>query len=158
MKTALASQIACRLFADKMWMSRVERSRMAGATGLEPAASCVTGRRSNQLNYAPNLFSYLSRKSACLSAFLRFNRFACVACFNHRVPHTVVFGSPETKIARVQIEALSGSKFLGFLEQRSMARFLTREQVRPDSQNPLRKLGPGRHCCRYLAGLQTLAH
>jgi hypothetical protein len=27
---------------------------MAGATGLEPAASCVTGRRSNQLNYAPS--------------------------------------------------------------------------------------------------------
>ena len=26
---------------------------MAGATGLEPAASCVTGRRSNQLDYAP---------------------------------------------------------------------------------------------------------
>ena len=26
---------------------------MAGATGLEPAASGVTGRRSNQLNYAP---------------------------------------------------------------------------------------------------------
>ena len=28
---------------------------MAGATGLEPAASYVTGRRSNQLNYAPAL-------------------------------------------------------------------------------------------------------
>ena len=28
-------------------------SRRGGATGLEPAASCVTGRRSNQLNYAP---------------------------------------------------------------------------------------------------------
>src|SRR5882762_7259157 len=28
---------------------RVEE--LAGATGLEPAASCVTGRRSNQLNY-----------------------------------------------------------------------------------------------------------
>src|ERR1700731_46305 len=27
---------------------------LAGATGLEPAASCVTGRRSNQLNYAPH--------------------------------------------------------------------------------------------------------
>ncbi len=27
--------------------------RGAGATGLEPAASGVTGRRSNQLNYAP---------------------------------------------------------------------------------------------------------
>ena len=26
---------------------------MAGATGFEPAASCVTGRRSNQLNYVP---------------------------------------------------------------------------------------------------------
>ena len=28
-------------------------SVMAGATGLEPAASGVTGRRYNQLNYAP---------------------------------------------------------------------------------------------------------
>ena len=28
--------------------------KMAGWTGLEPAASCVTGRRSNQLNYHPN--------------------------------------------------------------------------------------------------------
>lgn len=26
---------------------------MAGWTGLEPATSCVTGRRSNQLNYHP---------------------------------------------------------------------------------------------------------
>ena len=26
---------------------------MAGATGLEPAASAVTGQRSNQLNYVP---------------------------------------------------------------------------------------------------------
>jgi hypothetical protein len=26
---------------------------MAGSTGLEPAASAVTGRRSNQLNYDP---------------------------------------------------------------------------------------------------------
>jgi hypothetical protein len=32
---------------------------MAGATGLEPAASGVTGRRSNQLSYAP--FSGVTR-------------------------------------------------------------------------------------------------
>ena len=30
---------------------RVRLVILAGATGLEPAASCVTGRRSNQLNY-----------------------------------------------------------------------------------------------------------
>ena len=28
---------------------------MAGTTGLEPATSDVTGRRSNQLNYVPAL-------------------------------------------------------------------------------------------------------
>jgi hypothetical protein len=32
--------------------------RMAGTTGLEPAASAVTGQRSNQLNYVPSCFSY----------------------------------------------------------------------------------------------------
>jgi hypothetical protein len=29
---------------------------MAGTTGLEPATSAVTGRRSNQLSYVPRLF------------------------------------------------------------------------------------------------------
>ena len=32
---------------------KLELRGMAGATGLEPAASGVTGRRSNQLSYAP---------------------------------------------------------------------------------------------------------
>ena len=31
------------------------REMLAGSTGLEPAASGVTGRRSNQLNYDPEL-------------------------------------------------------------------------------------------------------
>ncbi len=39
------------LVNDGFWDS--DSNSLAGATGLEPAASCVTGRRSNQLNYAP---------------------------------------------------------------------------------------------------------
>jgi hypothetical protein len=31
---------------------------LAGETGLEPAASCVTGRRSNQLSYVPKAVFY----------------------------------------------------------------------------------------------------
>jgi hypothetical protein len=34
-------------------VERVEGEEVAGSTGLEPAASGVTGRRSNQLNYDP---------------------------------------------------------------------------------------------------------
>ena len=52
----------------------------------------MTGQRSNQLNYVPNLFSYLYRKPACLVAFLRFNRFACVARFNPVEPNSEVNG------------------------------------------------------------------
>jgi hypothetical protein len=52
----------------------------------------VTGQRSNQLNYVPNLFSYLYRKPASLVAFLRFNRFAYVACFNPVEPNSEVNG------------------------------------------------------------------
>ena len=35
------------------YVSGPDLKELAGATGLEPATSCVTGRRSNQLNYAP---------------------------------------------------------------------------------------------------------
>jgi hypothetical protein len=36
---------------------------LAGSTGLEPAASGVTGRRSNQLNYDPKEISRILRVS-----------------------------------------------------------------------------------------------
>jgi hypothetical protein len=71
---------------------------MAGTTGLEPAASAVTGQRSNQLNYVPSLFSYLYRKPASLVAFLRFNRFACVACFNLVEPNSEVMDTMDTML------------------------------------------------------------
>ena len=32
---------------------RAKRGKLAGSTGLEPAASAVTGQRSSQLNYDP---------------------------------------------------------------------------------------------------------
>ena len=44
---------------------------MAGATGLEPAASCVTGSRSNELNYTPAL----KTDSPWRNEFCRFQRF-----------------------------------------------------------------------------------
>src|SRR5207245_4184030 len=57
---------------------------MAGTTGLEPAASAVTGQRSNQLNYVPTRFSCGQRVSgtpACLLSFLAVCRFSCVNPF-----------------------------------------------------------------------------
>src|SRR5438132_12281432 len=56
--------------------------RLAGATGLEPAASCVTGQRSNQLS--PLAFHTIRAKPACLLSILAVNRFACFNPF-HRI-------------------------------------------------------------------------
>ena len=39
--------------ANRSSLSGSGERRLAGSTGLEPAASGVTGRRSNQLNYDP---------------------------------------------------------------------------------------------------------
>ena len=50
---------------------------MAGTTGLEPAASAVTGQRSNQLNYVPLLLELCCRKLRRTSVHalsLNFNR------------------------------------------------------------------------------------
>jgi hypothetical protein len=43
--------------------------KLAGTTGLEPAASAVTGQRSNQLNYVPTIL------------FLRLIENRVIACF-----------------------------------------------------------------------------
>ena len=48
--------------ADKWGAKAPKRCKcwvyVAGSTGLEPAASGVTGRRSNQLNYDPGIRVY----------------------------------------------------------------------------------------------------
>ena len=40
---------------------------MAGVTGLEPAASGVTGRRSNQLSYTPKLLGLPETLQECIA-------------------------------------------------------------------------------------------
>ena len=44
---------------------------MAGVTGLEPAASGVTGRRSNQLSYTPTLKG--NNRGRCNTVFPAYN-------------------------------------------------------------------------------------
>ncbi len=44
---------------------------MAGVTGLEPATSCVTGRRSNQLSYTPVKGTRSTRDSLFYDGFWR---------------------------------------------------------------------------------------
>ena len=46
--------------------------RMAGTTGLEPAASAVTGQRSNQLNYVPTRQINKMRNNQCLCGLAPF--------------------------------------------------------------------------------------
>ena len=48
---------------------------MAGATGLELATFCVTGRRSNQLNYAPATRIDSSRHKMSVKFFESFENF-----------------------------------------------------------------------------------
>lgn len=41
--------------------------KVAGETGLEPAAFCVTGRRYNQLNYSPGVIMFNKYKDPACS-------------------------------------------------------------------------------------------
>ena len=63
--------------------------RMAGTTGLEPAASAVTGQRSNQLNYVPRLFSRVCEKPLIFLSFLAVHR---IAGLHHFHPDNRILG------------------------------------------------------------------
>ena len=80
---------------------------MAGTTGLEPAASAVTGQRSNQLNYVPTRLvnKMRNRRSSC--------RFARIAL---RAPL-----APESqKRARFLAErSISVTSFCAFVKRKS---------------------------------------
>jgi hypothetical protein len=43
----------CPWSTEESYVYETKKKRVAGTTGLEPATSDVTGRRSNQLNYVP---------------------------------------------------------------------------------------------------------
>jgi hypothetical protein len=45
--------IVVESYGENPGVARKFLKKMAGTTGLEPAASAVTGQRSNQLNYVP---------------------------------------------------------------------------------------------------------
>ena len=55
------------------------KKEMAGTTGLEPAASAVTGQRSNQLNYVPTRQINKMRNNQCLCSFPLFASSAPIA-------------------------------------------------------------------------------
>jgi hypothetical protein len=59
---------------------------MAGTTGLEPAASAVTGQRSNQLNYVPTRQINEMRNNQRLCGFARLAYCAsnCFGCLKER--------------------------------------------------------------------------
>jgi hypothetical protein len=60
--------------------------KMAGTTGLEPAASAVTGQRSNQLNYVPTLKNQDFLEVSTRRGFCRFciRRPFCIGCLKQR--------------------------------------------------------------------------
>ena len=98
---------------------------MAGTTGLEPAASAVTGQRSNQLNYVPNLGVIVSKPLRAIVfptpisiAALGVDRAADICCSgrddsplrkNH--PHSRIERAPRTRMKFVTADTSLPCRF-----------------------------------------------
>jgi hypothetical protein len=65
---------------------------MAGTTGLEPATSAVTGQRSNQLSYVPQLFFDNFTMSHRIRGLSAFAILPCspIACFGDTIPGLLI--------------------------------------------------------------------
>jgi hypothetical protein len=55
-----------------------KKKKLAGTTGLEPATSDVTGRRSNQLNYVPFEVNYVGNVILTYRSSYNSNSDACL--------------------------------------------------------------------------------
>ena len=75
-----------------MFSLYLAETNMAGTTGLEPAASAVTGQRSNQLNYVPFLLCLPLSETRVSIGFPRVQSIPCVACCNPVKPNSEVSG------------------------------------------------------------------
>jgi hypothetical protein len=68
----------CPRSAEKSYVYETKKKKLAGTTGLEPATSDVTGRRSNQLNYVPFEMNYVGNVILTYRSSYNSNRDACL--------------------------------------------------------------------------------
>jgi hypothetical protein len=73
---------------------------MAGTTGLEPATSDVTGRRSNQLNYVPERVQYVGSSILTRALALQLEQCRLLAQNDGRAPF-----APSAQQGEIQTQA-----------------------------------------------------
>jgi hypothetical protein len=81
---------------------------MAGTTGLEPAASAVTGQRSNQLNYVPTLKIQDFAESRAISGFCE-KRIQCRPSRKFGIWQPILAEPPPN---RLQISVFATTKYM----------------------------------------------
>src|SRR5580693_10271659 len=111
---------------------------MAGSTGLEPAASAVTGQRSNQLNYDP-AFGYAglaetginTSSGADVGAVLnRTNSIVTDSCRTHEAAATFADRRPRSEAAGLDRESTYASHWPSRHTPQVLSRFVFRGSIR----------------------------
>src|SRR5438552_14645818 len=88
---------APKFLIGSWWNACILLKKLAGTTRLELATSAVTGQRSNQLNYVPNLFSSGSGKPLNFLFFSSVHRVARLNRFHPIVPNSGVLSTGNRK-------------------------------------------------------------